>query len=86
MFRGLSVAGKVVHIGGFVFSAALLPLDLYTLVTSSIKIDAARKGKKGKEPDAVKKLREMADDLEKNMPDENAFARELEALLDTLST
>ena len=86
LFRGLSVAGKVVHIGGFVFSAALLPLDLYTLVTSSIKIDAARKGKKDKEPDAVKKLREMADDLEKNMPDENAFARELEALLDTLSS
>lgn len=86
LFRGLSVAGKVFHIGGFVFSAALLPLDLYTLVTSSIKIDAARKGKKDKEPDAVKKLREMADDLEKNMPDENAFARELEALLDTLST
>ena len=86
LFRGLSVTSRVAHIGGFAVSAILLPFDLYTLVTSSIEIDAARKGKKDKEPDAVKKLREMADDLEKNMPDENAFARELEALFDMLST
>ena len=86
LFRGLSVAGKVVHIGGFAFSAVLLPVDLYTLVTSSMEIDAARKGKMDNEPDAVKKLREMADDLEKNMPDENAFARELDALINALST
>ena len=81
LFRGLGVAGKVVHIGGFAFSAVLLPVDLYTLVTSSIEIDSARKGKQDKEPDAVKKLRQMADDLEKNMPDENDFARELDALI-----
>ena len=87
LFRGLSVAGKVVHIGGFAFSAVLLPVDLHTLVTSSIEIDAARKGKKDKEPDAVKKLREMADDWEKNMPDEKDFARELDALIsNALST
>ena len=35
----------------------------------------------------MKKLREMADDLEKNMPDENAFVRELEVLIsNALST
>jgi len=57
------------------------------LVTTSIEIDAARKGKKDKEPDAVKKLREMADDLEKNMSDEDDFARELDAFIsDAFST
>ena len=81
LFRGLSVAGKVVHIGGFAVSAILLPVDLYTLVTSSKEIDAARKGEKVEEPDAVKKLREMADNMEENMPDENDFARELDALI-----
>ena len=78
LFRGLSVAGRVVHIGGFAFSAILLPVDLYTLVTSSIEFDASRKGKKDKEPKAVKKLRELADELEKKMPSEKDFARELD--------
>ncbi len=78
LFRGLSVAGRVVHIGGFVVSAVLLPVDIYTLVTNSMKIDASRKGKKDKEPKAVKKLRELADGLEKNMPNENDFIRELD--------
>ena len=49
LFRGLSVTSRVAHIGGFAVSAILLPFDLYTLVTSSIEIDAARKGKKDKE-------------------------------------
>lgn len=57
------------------------------MVTTSIEIDAARKGKKDKEPDAVKKLREMADDLEKNMSDEDDFGRELDAFIsDAFST
>lgn len=47
LFRGLCVAGKTAHIGGFAFSAVLLPLDIYTLVASSMDIDASRKGKKG---------------------------------------
>ncbi|XP_078348368.1 uncharacterized protein LOC144633364 [Oculina patagonica] len=77
LFRGLSVAGKVVHIGGFALSAVLLPVDIYTLVTNSMEIDASRKGQKRK-PKAVKKLRELADELEKNMPNENDFIRELD--------
>ena len=82
LFRGLSVTSRVAHIGGFAFSAILLPFDLHTLITSSIKVDAARKGKKDKEPpNAVKELRKMACDLERNMPDENDFARELDALI-----
>ncbi|XP_078347064.1 uncharacterized protein LOC144632317 [Oculina patagonica] len=78
LFRGLSVAGRVFHIGGFAFSAVLLPVDIYTLVTNSMEIDASRKGKKDKEPKAVKKLKELADELEKNMPNENDFIRELD--------
>jgi len=81
LFRGLSVAGRVAHIGGFAFSAILLPVDLYTLVTNSIEVDGARKGKKDKEPKAVKKLRELADELEKNMPNEKDFARELDSFI-----
>lgn len=75
LFRSLTVAGRVVHVGGFVSNAALLPLDIYTLVKNSMEIDASRKGKKDKEPEAVKKLRKIADDLEGEMPsDEDDFA------------
>lgn len=78
LFRGLSVAGRVAHIGGFAFSASLLPVDLYTLVTSSMEIDASRNGIEDEEPKAVKKLRELADELEKKMPNEEDFARDLD--------
>ena len=81
LFRGLSVAGRAAHIGGFAFSAVLLPLDIYTMVTNSMEIDASRKDKKGNEPKAVKKLRELADELEKGMADENELARQLDDLI-----
>ena len=75
LFRSLTLAGRVVHVGGFVFNAALLPLDIYTLVKSSMEIDASRKGKKDKEPKVVKELREIADELERELPsDEDDFA------------
>ena len=35
VFRSLSAAGRVVHIGGFAASVFLLPLDIYTVVTES---------------------------------------------------
>ena len=35
VFRSLSTAGRVAHVGGFAASVALLPLDIYTLVTES---------------------------------------------------
>lgn len=78
LFRGLSVAGRVAHIGSFAFSAILLPVDLYTLVTSSMEIDASRNGMEDEQPKAVKKLRELADELEKKMPNEEDFARDLD--------
>jgi len=81
LFRSLGVAGRVAHIGGFVVSAVLLPLDIYTLVTNSMEIDASRKGKKGKEPKAVNKLRELANELAKDMPDETEFTRQIDDLI-----
>ena len=83
-FRGLSVAGRAVHIGGFAFSVITLPFDLYTLVTSSIKIDAARKGDQGNETDAAKTLRELADELELNMPNKKDFFQEVDAIISKL--
>lgn len=87
LFRGLSVAGRVAHIGSFAFSAILPPVDLYTLVTSSMEIDASRNGIEDEEPKAVKKLRELADELEKKMPNEEDFARDLDDFIsDVMST
>ena len=77
-FRGLSAAGRVAHVGGFAFSAVLLPLDIYTLVASAREIDAARKGKKDEEPEAVKNLRMLADELEKELRDKEELARQLD--------
>lgn len=51
------------------------------MVTNSMEIDASRKDKKGNEPKAVKKLRELADELEKGMADENELARQLDDLI-----
>ena len=67
LFRGLSKVGKVVHIGGFVFSVAKLPTDIRSLVTNSKEVHAARRGRPGKEPEKVRKLRELADELEKGI-------------------
>ena len=86
LMRGLSVAGRVAHVGGFVVSAVFLPVDIYTLVTSSMDIDASRKGKRDREPKAVKKLRELADELEKNIPSESDFSRELDNFISNVTS
>ena len=77
LFRGLSVASKAAHIGSFAISAAGLLIDIHTLVTSSMEIDASRKGKKDKESQAVKKLRVLADELAEEMSDQNEMVRQL---------
>lgn len=75
LFRSLKMAGRVAHVGGFVINAALLPLDIYTLVKNAMEIDASKKGKKVIEPEVVKKLREIADELERELPsNEDNFA------------
>ena len=67
LLRTIGIAGNTVRIGIFAVSVALLPLDIYTMVKSLTEIDSVRKGKKDSEPEAVKKLRDLADNLEKEM-------------------
>ena len=54
----------VLHVGSFVVSAALLPFDIYTLVKNAMEIDACKKGNKDEEPEVVKMMRKLADELE----------------------
>ncbi|XP_078347065.1 uncharacterized protein LOC144632318 [Oculina patagonica] len=65
--RSIGIAANAVRIGLFAVSVVLLPLDIYTMVKSSMAIDSARKGKRDQEPEAVKKLRELASTLEMEM-------------------
>ena len=65
--RSIGIAGNAVRTGLFAVSVALLPLDIYTLVKSSMAIDSARKGRRDREREAVKQLRDLADSLEKEM-------------------
>lgn len=67
LFRSLKMAGRVAHVGGFVLSAALLPLDIKTLVENAMEIDAGQKGKNDIEPEVVKQLRVIADELENEL-------------------
>ena len=67
VLRGIAVASNAVRIGLFAVSVALLPLDIYTLVTSAQEIDSTRKGDKDKVPEAVQKLRALADELQREM-------------------
>ncbi|XP_068673298.1 apolipoprotein L6-like [Montipora foliosa] len=81
LFRGLSKVGKIVHIGGFALSVAKLPLDIHTLVTNSKEIHAARRGIPGNEPEKVKQLQKLADELETEIPSGNKFVEALDELL-----
>ena len=81
VFRGLSSVGKVAHIGGFAFSAALLPLDIYNLVKNAKEVDASRNGKTVHEPNEVKVLKELADKLADEIPDENELDEMRENLI-----
>lgn len=56
--RCLSNVGRGLHFAGFAFSVALIPLDIHTLVQTSIKVH------KGSIPDIVKDINKTADDLE----------------------
>ena len=67
LLRTIGIAGNTARIGIFAVSVVLLPLDIYTMVKSLTEIDSVRKGKKECEPEAVKKLRDLADNLEKEM-------------------
>ena len=42
VFKSLSCTGRVLHVGGFVASVVVLPLDIYTLVSQSISLHRER--------------------------------------------
>ncbi|XP_044174116.1 apolipoprotein L domain-containing protein 1-like [Acropora millepora] len=81
LFSSLSKLAKVVHIGGFALSVALLPVDIHSLVTNSRKVHAARRGTRNKEPKKVRELRALADELEKNMPESDELVEGLDEFL-----
>ena len=63
VLRTIGIAGNAARIGGFAISAVLLPVDIYTLVTSAMKI----KSHGVDEPEEVRKLKELAAELEREM-------------------
>ena len=81
LFNSLSKLAKVVHIGGFALSVALLPVDIYSLVTNSRKVHAARRGTRDKEPKKVRELRALADELAENMPESDKLVEALDEFL-----
>ncbi|XP_067044408.1 apolipoprotein L4-like [Acropora muricata] len=81
LFRGLSKLAKVAHIAGFALGVVTLPMDIHSLVTNSREVHAARRGTRGEEPEQVRKLRALADDLEKKMPESDEFVKGLDEFL-----
>ena len=67
VFRAIGIGANAARIGLFAVSAILFPFDIYTLVDSSIQIDNARREKRESEPEVVKKLKGLAEALEKEM-------------------
>lgn len=63
VLRSIGIASNVARIGVFAISAVVLPVDVYTLVTSAMKFNSHGK----EEPQAVKKLRDLVDELEREM-------------------
>ena len=73
VLRTVGIAGNAARIGGFAISAVLLPVDIYTLVTSAMKI----KSHGVDEPEEVRKLKELAAELEREMNEILAVVCEL---------
>ena len=63
LLSSIGIASKVARIGLFTISAVALPFDIHTLVTSAMKI----KSNGEEEPEAVRKLKELAGELEREM-------------------
>ena len=63
LLSSIGVASNVARIGLFTISAVALPFDIHTLVTSAMKI----KSNGEQEPEAVRKLKELAGELEREM-------------------
>ena len=63
LLSSIGIASKVARIGLFTISAVTLPFDIHTLLTSAMKI----KSNGEEEPEAVRKLKELAAELEREM-------------------
>ena len=63
LLSSIGVASNVARIGLFTISAVALPFDIHTLVISAMKI----KSNGEEEPEAVRKLKELAAELEREM-------------------
>ena len=63
LLSSIGIASNVARIGLFTISAVALPFDIHTLVTSAMKI----KSNGEEEPEAVRKLKELAAELEREM-------------------
>ena len=63
LLSSIGIASKVARIGLFTISAVAFPFDIHTLVTSAMKI----KSNGEEEPEAVRKLKELAGELEREM-------------------
>ena len=73
VLRTVGIAGNAARIGGFAISAVLLPVDIYTLVTSAMKIKSHGRD----EPEEVKRLKDKADELERELNEWLEFVYEL---------
>ena len=71
--RSIGIAGNAARIGMFTFSAVLLPFDIYTLVTSAMNIKSHGED----EPEEVKRLKDKADELERELNEWLEFVYEL---------
>ena len=63
LLSSIGIASNVARIGLFTISAVALPFDIHTLVTSAMKI----KSNGEEEPETVRKLKELAAELEREM-------------------
>ena len=81
-FRAIGIGANAARIGLFAVSAILVPLDIYTLVDSSIQIDNARREKRESEPEVVKKLKGLAEALEKEMDEFLGTVNDIEERLE----
>lgn len=82
VFRAIGIGANAARIGLFAVSAILVPLDIYTLVDSSIQIDNARREKRESEPEVVKKLKGLAEALEKEMDEFLGTVNDIEERLE----
>ena len=72
LLSSIGIASNVARIGLFTISAVALPFDIHTLVTSAMKI----KSNGEEEPEAVRKLKDLAAELEREMDEIRKALRE----------